>query len=155
MKALVVHSKPIEALELSYSLVAAGVQVQYAPSALYAMSLIERDQPDVIVCDAELSDMSGAEFLAIVRVEDIYESIPFILLSNEVGHISDAHAVLPPTVSTATVVHFAQEMVQHKPAQPVLPGFPAPPNNPLDLQPGTTLELSRNEFERLLTESKT
>lgn len=154
MKALVVHSKPIEALELSYSLVASGAQVQYAPSAQYAMSLIERDQPDVIVCDAELSDMSGTEFLAIVRVEEIYEGIPFILLSHEVGHISDDHAVLPPTVSTATVVHFAQEMIQHKPARIAPPSFPVLTSNPLDLHAGATLELSRNELERLLAESK-
>ncbi len=150
MKALVVHSKPIEALELSYSLVAAGVQVQYAPNALYAMTLIERERPSVIICDAELSDMTGAEFLAIIRVEEIFEGIPFILLSNEVGRIGDDHALLPSSVSTATVAHFAQEMIEQKPALPSATRS----GKPLELQPGITLELSRCQLESLITEGR-
>lgn len=156
MKALVVHGRPGEALELCQTLHDAGAQVQYAPSAVYALALLEREQPDVIICEQNLTDMDGQEFLAIVRVEELYESIPFILLSHGTAQIAEGHAVLPHSTSVATVAYFAHEMsgeaqprpeVRIKRREAVAP----PPIQKLsDLQPGETIELSPEELASII-----
>jgi CheY-like chemotaxis protein len=156
MKALVVHGKPVEALELCQTLTEAGAQVQYAPSAKYALELLEREQPDVIICEQGLSDMGGHELLGILRVEDLYESIPFILLSSSAPEIAEYHAVLPRSTSVATVAYFAHEMTGE--AQPT----PVPQRKThesakavaitklTDLQPGETIEISAEELARII-----
>jgi CheY-like chemotaxis protein len=156
VKALVVHGKPVEALELCQTLTDAGAQVQYAPSAKYALELLERERPDVIICEQGLSDMGGHELLGILRVEDLYESIPFILLSSGAPQIAEDHAVLPRSTSVATVAYFAHEMTGE--AQPA----PAPQRQTreslrpvvvtklTDLQPGETIEISAEELARII-----
>ena len=160
MKALVVHGRPGEALELCQTLVEAGAQVQYAPSAIYALALLERERPDVIICEQHLTDMDGQEFLGIVRVEELYESIPFILLSRGAAQIAEDHAVLPHSTSVATVSYFAHEMIgqpQARPVpkatrrQPIREPIEAPAIQYLmDLQPGETIELSPEELAMII-----
>ncbi len=155
MKALVVHGRPVEALELCQTLSDAGAQVQYAPNARYALELLERDRPDVIICDQGLNDMGGQELLGILRVEDLYESIPFILLSNGTPQIAEYHAVLPTSTSVATVSYFAHEMTgeaQPRPPQPKPREFTKPVaiTKLSDLQPGETLEISPEELARII-----
>ncbi len=154
MKALVVHGRPVEALEFCQTLADAGAEVQYAPNAKYALELLERDQPDVIICDSALHDMGGQELLAILRVEDLYESIPFILLSNSAPQIAEYHAFLPPSTSVATVAYFAHEMTgeaQPRPA-PRAREFTKPVviTKLTDLQPGETIEISPEELARII-----
>jgi CheY-like chemotaxis protein len=156
VKALVVHGRPVEALELCQTLVDAGAQVQYAPSAVYALELLEREQPDVIICEQGLSDMGGHEFLGILRVEELYESIPFILLSQGTPQIAQHHAVLPTSTSVATVSYFAHEMIgelQPKPAPSIhrREALSAPVIQKLtDLQPGETIEMSPEELAQII-----
>ncbi len=153
MKALVVHGRPVEALELCQTLSDAGAQVQYAPNARYALELLERDQPDVIICDQALHDMGGQELLGVLRVEDLYESIPFILLSNSTPQIAEYHAFLPTSTSVATVSYFAHEMTGEALPRPVPRAreFTKPVITKLsDLQPGETLEISPEELARII-----
>jgi CheY-like chemotaxis protein len=156
MKALVVHGRPVEALEFCQTLADAGAQVQYAPNAKYALELLERDQPDVIICDQALHDMSGQELLAILRVEDLYESIPFILLSNSAPEIAEHHAFLPTSTSVATVAYFAHEMTGEAQPRPAPQPKPRELTRPVaitklsDLQPGETIEISPEELARII-----
>ncbi len=56
MKSLVVMPATIEALELCDNLNAQGFAVAHAPSGLYALTLMERDRPDLILAAADLPD---------------------------------------------------------------------------------------------------
>ena len=156
MKALVVHGRPSEALELCQTLNDAGAEVQYAPSAVYALALLERERPDVIICEQHLTDMDGQEFLGIVRVEKLYESIPFILLARSAAQIAEDHAVLPHSTSVATVSYFAHEMTgqsQTRPAPKLTQREPvkaAVIHHLMDLEPGEIIELSPEELSRII-----
>ena len=61
----------------------AGADVQVAGSALEALTQLERLLPEVIVCDAQLEDMSGLDLLEILRSEHQYDNVVFLLLGGE------------------------------------------------------------------------
>jgi CheY-like chemotaxis protein len=46
---------------------ALGCEVEYASGAAAALQMIERRQPDLILCDRRMPDMSGAELLEEIR----------------------------------------------------------------------------------------
>lgn len=58
----------------------AGFKVQLAESGIFALTMLERDKPDVIVCVDYLGDMRGREMYDIVRSDSTLDEILFILL---------------------------------------------------------------------------
>jgi CheY-like chemotaxis protein len=58
----------------------AGFQIHLAENATFALTMLERDQPDVIVSSDQLGDMSGRDLWEIVRSDPAMNSITFILL---------------------------------------------------------------------------
>lgn len=89
MKALVVMPANLEALELCEGLSAQGLEVSHAPSGLYALTLFERERPDVVVSTDDIDDMTGRELLEILN-QDGGDQIAFILVS------AQAATNLPP-----------------------------------------------------------
>lgn len=45
--------------------------------------LQEGNMPDLIVSDINMPNMSGVEFLEYIKKNDLYKSIPFVILSGE------------------------------------------------------------------------
>ena len=62
---------------------AVEAEVSVLESALYALTEFERDEPTLIVSGKDAGDMSGAEFLEIVREDLSLTTIPFILLDSD------------------------------------------------------------------------
>jgi Domain of unknown function (DUF4388) len=58
----------------------AGLEVLSTPSGLHALTQLERNPPDVIVCDQGLSDLSAEEFHEIIRSEPGTRAAPLLLL---------------------------------------------------------------------------
>jgi CheY-like chemotaxis protein len=58
----------------------AGFKVQLAESGVFALTMLERDKPDFIVCGDHLGDMSGREMYEIVRSDVAMSEVLFILL---------------------------------------------------------------------------
>ena len=58
-------------------------EVSILESALYALTEFERDEPTLIVSGKDAGDMSGVEFLEIVREDLSLTTIPFILLDTD------------------------------------------------------------------------
>jgi CheY-like chemotaxis protein len=81
VKALLVTGDVERTEPLRAALGAQGFSVEHAGSALYATSMLERSQPDVIVASLELSDMSGTDLLEIVRGDPSLMATGFILLT--------------------------------------------------------------------------
>jgi CheY-like chemotaxis protein len=58
----------------------AGFKIHLAENATFALTMLERDQPDLIVSSDELGDMSGRDLHEIVRSDPAMNSVTFILL---------------------------------------------------------------------------
>ena len=107
MKALVVmpaqHSEP-----LAEAFAEADFDVRHAASGLYALTLIERDRPHLIVCAEATEDLSGAELLEIIREDPLLRVVKFMLLVQDpTGPHPKADALLRLTSSPKGVVQTA------------------------------------------------
>ncbi|WP_096086588.1 response regulator [Agaribacterium haliotis] len=58
------------------------LEVHEAPDGRRACSLVKTKQPQLILSDWEMPEMSGAQFLQWLRSEDAYKNIPFIMVSS-------------------------------------------------------------------------
>ena len=83
MKVLIVASRPQEALGLHDGFNQAGFEVQVEHSGLFALTLIERSRPDVVVSSTQLSDMSGQDFYELVRADNSLSLVAFLLISDQ------------------------------------------------------------------------
>jgi CheY-like chemotaxis protein len=112
MKALILTGQPKRGIALKDSFSLSGFDVQVEDSALYAMTLLERNRPDVIVSTASLSDLSGAEFFEMVRSDPQLSLVPFVLLDDSaLSPKSDLDLVLPLDTPVAEVVRSAYKLI--------------------------------------------
>jgi len=68
----------------------AGHRVTAVGTGLFALTMVERDRPDVIVSRARVSDIDGYELCAILRSDPTTRSVPFLLLAGPDGGDPDA-----------------------------------------------------------------
>lgn len=59
-----------------------GCQIADAPSATRAQVILKSQSFDLILCDWEMPEMSGEEFLRWLREQPQYKDIPFIMVSS-------------------------------------------------------------------------
>lgn len=111
MKVLILAQPEVsKALKESFAL--SGFEVQVEESALYALTLLERTPPDIIVSGETLSEMSGAEFYELVRADRQLRMMPFLLLARGFsGGVGELDRVLPPDTLTPEVVRTAYRLV--------------------------------------------
>jgi CheY-like chemotaxis protein len=64
----------------------AGFQIHLAENATFALTMLEREQPDLIVSSDQLGDMTGRDLYEIVRSDPAMNTITFILLDGTVQH---------------------------------------------------------------------
>jgi CheY-like chemotaxis protein len=83
MKAMIVSADPNRVRTLESPLRMNDFDVEIAPTAMHAASILERSQPDVIVSECELSDMTGCDLHEIVRGDPSLVTTGFILLAAE------------------------------------------------------------------------
>jgi CheY-like chemotaxis protein len=103
--AVMVPTKPLKVLTVTLNAQRAegfsshflnlGFECQTTDDALYALTALERDQPDLIVCEADAGSMSGQEFHEIVRSEPHLNSVVFVLLDAAVRLSGPLDLVLP------------------------------------------------------------
>lgn len=67
-----------------------GVQVFHAEGALHALTQLERTKVHAIICDAQMPDMTGAEFCSIVEGDAITRRLPVYLIPNSAQSLSTA-----------------------------------------------------------------
>ncbi len=82
MKAMIVSSDTARAKILQLDMQLEGFFTEIAPSAMYATSILERSQPDVIVADNDLPDLTGADLHEIVRGDPALKATAYILLAD-------------------------------------------------------------------------
>lgn len=84
MKVLIVDPDSTRALTLADALAAIGARPAVAPSASFALTMLEWNQQDVIVSRPKVGDMDGHELCAFVRADPSTKSVKFVLVANDV-----------------------------------------------------------------------
>ena len=144
MKVLLVDPDMGRMTTLAQALGANGVDVSTAPSASFALTMLEWNKQDAVVSRARLGDMDGHELCTIVRSDPSTKDIRFILV---VGPGENAPAqtaaagvdmLLPDALSNATivsrVVNLLRRQVEEAPAARAAtpkPLLAAPPRTPM------------------------
>jgi CheY-like chemotaxis protein len=59
-----------------------GCQITDAPSAVRAQSLLRSQRFDLVLCDWEMPEMSGEEFLRWLRAQPAYAELPFVMVTS-------------------------------------------------------------------------
>jgi CheY-like chemotaxis protein len=59
-----------------------GCQIVDAPSAVKAQTLLKTQKVDLILCDWEMPEMTGEEFLRWLRTQPQHQDVPFIMVSS-------------------------------------------------------------------------
>ncbi len=134
MNALVVMPANIEALELCDGLTRQGFEVSHAPSGLYALTLFERERPELIVCADDIVDMTGRELLEILN-EDGGSEIVFILMTTQGLNLPPNAVVVPPQALVIELLERAgllevEEIPEPGVTQVMQGAAPTPPAEP-------------------------
>ena len=118
------------AAALAAALGAAGHDVSVARSGPYALTMLERGRPDLIVTRNLIDDMDGAELTAEVRADPATRAIPMMLLDDgTAADIQDVDLVLDGASSLAVLLTCIENVLgvhRRTPPAPVAPR-PAPP----------------------------
>jgi CheY-like chemotaxis protein len=137
VKALVVMDSSLETLELCDELTRAGLYTQHAPSGLYALTMLERERPDLIVSKEDLGDMTGHELLEIIREDGSTTDTVFVLLADNASNLGPNDVLMPPNASNHDIIHRSELLLGLE------PGAISPENLPsllADEQPAFTPE---------------
>lgn len=150
MKALLVDPDSQRAPALAQALRAGGADVAIAPSASFALTMLEWNKQDVIISRARLGDMEGHELCAIVRSDPSTKDVRFVLVVGP-GENSPAQTaaagvdlLLPDALSSATIVTRVMQLVRRQiesttPVPAAQAGLlaPAPTAPPIERSPAS------------------
>jgi CheY-like chemotaxis protein len=80
LRVLLLIADPNRAKALDVHFSSLGFKCEIMSDALYALTALERDRPDLIVCDSDAGGMSGQEMHEIIRSEPHLKAVVFVLL---------------------------------------------------------------------------
>jgi len=114
---------------------AAAYQVTSTTSASLALTTLERDRPDLIVCSSRTDDLDGIEFCSILRGRPATQDIAFLLVAGRKRPTAWAVAqagvdmMLAGGFVLSAVLDRVSKLLRHvvPPAEPGMPPPPLPP----------------------------
>jgi CheY-like chemotaxis protein len=146
-KVLVVDANQESRVALAHALTEAGYEAAVATSGSFALTMLEWEQPDLIVSYAKVQDMDGYELFTMVRRDPATKDTPFLLLAGRDRPIALAatEAGVDMTVTgdftLATVMSRIQELLgDAPPASPARrpePSAAMPAKGPAKMPPRT------------------
>ncbi|MEM8933182.1 MAG: DUF4388 domain-containing protein [Acidobacteriota bacterium] len=80
-KVLVVDTVDSDAMELVQHLIAPDIAPKVALGGLYALTMLERERPHLIVTRADLGDMTGGELCSMVKRDSALADVRVVLLA--------------------------------------------------------------------------
>ncbi len=134
-KVLVVDANQDSRAALAHALTEAGYEAAVATSGSFALTMLEWEQPDLIVSYAKVQDMDGYELFTMVRRDPATKDTPFLLLAGRDRPIALAatEAGVDMTVtgdfSLETVMHRIQELLGDEPAMAAPASRAEPPGS--------------------------
>jgi CheY-like chemotaxis protein len=129
-KVLVVDANQDSRAALAHALTQAGYEAAVATSGSFALTMLEWEQPDLIVSYAKVQDMDGYELFTMVRRDPATKDTPFLLLAGRDRPIALAatEAGVDMTITgdftLATVMSRIKELLGDAP--PAAPPRPRP-----------------------------
>lgn len=160
-KVLVVDANQDSRVALAHALAEAGYEAAVATSGSFALTMLEWEQPDLIVSYAKVQDMDGYELFTMVRRDPATKDTPFLLLAGRDRPIALAatEAGVDMTVTgdftLATVMARIRELLGDEPSEvpvrrpepPLAAKGPAkmPPRPPA--APAVAAEPGRSSFQ--------
>lgn len=90
---LLVEDSPTQAMKLQYRLEQQGHQVHWVDSAESALSVMDGQRPDLVICDLNLPGINGEEFCRRMRIGINTRAIPVLLLTGQSGAAVEASAL--------------------------------------------------------------
>ncbi|MEX2224516.1 MAG: DUF4388 domain-containing protein [Candidatus Rokuibacteriota bacterium] len=123
-KVLVVDANQDSRAALAHALTEAGYEAAVATSGSFALTMLEWEQPDLIVSYAKVQDMDGYELFTMVRRDPATKDTPFLLLAGRDRPIALAgtEAGVDMTVTgdftLATVMSRIKELLGDAPPAP-------------------------------------
>lgn len=121
---------------LQTALADAGYEVAVALSGSFALTMLERDRPDIIVSLPDIQDMDAYELCSIMRADPMTATIPFLLLTEAAGPVPGAAArarvsrIIAGKFSLSTLVSQVGELLAAGPAARRAPAVGAPEAEP-------------------------
>jgi CheY-like chemotaxis protein len=104
-KLLLADSDEARAARLAAALAPAGHEVTVARSGSYALTMLERGRPDLILTRLRIDDMDAAELAAVVRGDPATRTIPMVVLDADAGaDLPDVDLVLNGATPMAVVL---------------------------------------------------
>lgn len=91
-KVLLVDADWENLVPLQKALVGGGYDVAVALSGSFALTMLERDRPDLIVSEVQIQDMDGYELCSIIRADPATRDVPFLLLTGPAGPVPGSAA---------------------------------------------------------------
>lgn len=82
-RVLVVDDSPLLAAYLTSILTRAGIEVRATTDPFQVLPLIAEFQPELLLADLQMPDVSGPELATVIRQQPAYVSMPIIFLSGE------------------------------------------------------------------------
>lgn len=80
-------------LYLTFILERAGFRVMTASDGQEGLRLIEKEQPDLILCDIMMPNLNGFEFRKTLARNDVTSTIPFIFLTARAALVDKLHGI--------------------------------------------------------------
>ena len=133
VKVLIVDANQDSRAALAHALTDAGYEAAVATSGSFALTMLEWEQPDLIVSYAKVQDMDGYELFTMVRRDPATKDTPFLLLAGRDRPIALAatEAGVDMTVTgdftLATVMSRIKELLGDAWPAEATPPHPSPP----------------------------
>ncbi len=106
----------------------AGANIIHADGALHALTQVERAQIDVVICDAQMDDMSGEEFRMVVH-EEIQTSLVPVFILPDPAQLHSQSSLAAPAPCGPEILRQVLQVIGLQPGE-----FPVPMNTALPAQ---------------------
>jgi CheY-like chemotaxis protein len=120
VKVLIVDPDASRAAAVVEALSASGARSTVAPSALFALTMLERNQHDVIISRASVGDMDGQELCGLVRADPSTAGVRFVLIASGVTQAQTSQVgidlVIPEGLIGPAIATRVMHLMRREPA---------------------------------------
>ena len=120
---LVVEDNQLSSKLLKQLLTAHGYEVLESPEGLQALDLARDEQPDLILMDIRLPDISGLELTRLIKQDDQTKTIPIIAITDlaspedeKKGVESGCDAYTPKPINLGNLLRTIESFLKIRPA---------------------------------------
>jgi two-component system cell cycle response regulator DivK len=120
---LVIEDNQLSSKVLKQLLTAHGYEVLISPDGLQALDLAHDEQPDLILMDIRLPDISGLELTRLLKQDDQAKTIPIIAITDlaspedeKKGVESGCDAYTPKPINLGNLLRTIESLLKIRPA---------------------------------------